>query len=350
MARLYAIFLIHCPKNFSVIQMARFGLELVPDTSIDKLTSYAVSAEDAGFDNIWVTDHYNNHNVYIVLEAMAASTDTVKMGPGITNPYLVHPAWTASAIASLNEASNGRAILGLGPGDKMTLDVLGIDRDRPLGKVREATEVIRKLLRERRVTYEGDHFKLTGASLRNRPEGDIPIYLGAQGPKMLELASSLGDGILINASHPRDFEYAFNYIEKGATSANRDIANIDVAAYTCISIDHDVNNAKKKALPVVAFIVAGSPKQVLSRHEIPDGNVAKVVNAMAAGDFSGAFNSVTDEMIDAFAIVGTPADCAARIEKLLDTGVTQFVVGSPIGPKKSAAIKLFAEEVIPQFK
>ena len=106
------------------------------------------SAEEAGFNNIWVTDHYNNHNVYIVLEAMAASTEKVKMGPGITNPYLVHPAWTASAIASLNETSNGRAILGLGPGDKMTLDILGVGRDKPLGKVREATEVIRKLLRE----------------------------------------------------------------------------------------------------------------------------------------------------------------------------------------------------------
>lgn len=330
--------------------MVQFGLELVPDTSIDKLTNYAISAEDAGFDNIWVTDHYNNHNVYIVLEAMAASTEKVRMGPGITNPYLVHPAWTASAIASLNESSNGRAILGLGPGDKMTLDALGVGREKPLGKVREATEVIRKLLTEKRVSYDGTHFKLTGASLRNRPEGDIPIYLGAQGPKMLELASSIGDGILINASHPKDFAYAFKHIEKGAYSADRDLANIDVAAYTCISIDYDVNKAKRKVLPVVAFIVAGSPKQVLSRHEIQNEDVSKVKNAMASGDFTGAFNSVTEEMINAFAIVGTPADCTSRIERLLDSGVTQFVAGSPIGPKKSVAIKLFAEEIIPHFK
>jgi 5,10-methylenetetrahydromethanopterin reductase len=330
--------------------MVQFGLELVPDTSINKLANYATSAEEAGFDNIWVTDHYNNHNVYIVLEAMAASTEKVKMGPGITNPYLVHPAWTASAIASLNETSNGRAILGLGPGDKMTLDILGVGRDKPLGKVREATEVIRKLLREKRVSYDGAHFKLTGASLRNRPERDIPIYLGAQGPKMLELASSIGDGILINASHPKDFEYAFKHIEKGTNIANRDLANIDVAAYTCISIDYDVKKAKKKVLPVVAFIVAGSAKPVLNRHEIQEEDFTKVKNAMASGDFARAFNSVTDEMVNAFSIVGTPAECTTRIEKLLESGVTQFVAGSPIGPKKSVAIKLFADEVIPQFK
>jgi 5,10-methylenetetrahydromethanopterin reductase len=297
-----------------------------------------------------VTDHYNNHNVYIVLEGMAASTEKAKMGPGITNPYLVHPAWTASAIASLNETSNGRAILGLGPGDKMTLDVLGVGREKPLGKVREATEVIRKLLREKRVSYDGTHFKLKGASIRNRPEGDIPIYLGAQGPKMLELASSIGDGILINASHPKDFEYAFKHIEKGVNSVNRDLANIDVAAYTCISLDYDLKKAKQKVLPVVAFIVAGSPKPVLNRHEIREDDVSKVKNAMASGDFTGAFSSVTDEMINAFSIVGTPAECTSKIERLLESGVTQFVAGSPIGPKKSTAIKLFADEVIPQFK
>ncbi len=329
----------------------KWGIEFVPDSAIEKVVNFIKLAEDAGFHYAWITDHYNNRNVYVTLTVAALQTSKINLGPGITNPYVINPAWTASAIASLHEVSGGRAVLGIGPGDKATFNTLGIEWQKPLTAVREAVATIRRLLRGELVKSKGQVFKYAGAKLSYRPQGEIPIYIGAQGPKMLRLAGEIGDGVLINASHPRDFEYAIKMIKEGAEKANRDIKSIDVAAYTCFSISEDYEVAKEKAKQVVAFIVAGSPPQVLERHGIsPD--VADIIRghiAKGPKGFVDAFNAVTDEMVDAFAIYGRPEDVVEKINQLLKVGVTQVVVGSPIGPKKKNAIRLIKEKVFPHF-
>lgn len=99
----------------------KFGIEFVPQEPLDKLIKLAKLAEEVGFEYLWVTDHYNNKNVYETLALIAKETSTIKLGPGVTNPYVRHPAITASAIATLDEISDGRAVLGMGPGDKKLL-------------------------------------------------------------------------------------------------------------------------------------------------------------------------------------------------------------------------------------
>lgn len=327
--------------------MVKFGIEFVPDTHPQKIVGYSTLAESGGFDYVWITDHYNNRNPYVVLTAIALSTSKINLGPGVTNPYVVNPAWTASAVASLDEVSGGRAVLGLGAGDKVTLSSLGIPFKRPLSAIMESVEVVRMLWRGEAVKYKGKAVELNGARLSYRPARDIPVFIGAQGPKMLRLAGRIGEGVLINASHPRDFELAMKEIERGADDANRRLSDIDVIAYASFSCDFDAEEAKRKVTPVVAFIAAGCPPQVLERHRIPVDDVSKIGGALARGNFSGAFDAVTDKMVEAFSIYGTPRDCIEKIETLTKIGVTQVVVGSPIGPKKKKAINLIAREVIP---
>lgn len=329
--------------------MMKFGIEFVPDTSIDKIIGYSKLGEEGGFNFLWITDHYNNRNTYIVLTAIALSTDSISLGPGVTNPYVVNPAWTASAIASLDEVSGGRAMLGLGAGDKVTLASLGIPFTKPLSTIRESVEVMSRLLKGEAVKYEGRVLKFNGARLSHQPKRHIPIYVGAQGPKMLRLAGKIADGVLINASHPKDFQLAIKEISKGAEEGERDIEKIDVVAYTSFSCDEDPKKAKKKVAPVVAFIAAGCPQQVLERHNIPLEDAARIGKALAKGNFGEAFSSVTDLMVDTFSIYGTPEDCIAKISALSKMGVTQLVVGSPIGPKKKKAIDLISREVVHSF-
>ena len=88
----------------------KFGIELLPNTNVDKIEKYAKLAEENGFHYVWVTDHYNNRNVYVVLSLIAKATTKVLIGTGVTNPYHMNPAVIASAIATINEISNGRAI------------------------------------------------------------------------------------------------------------------------------------------------------------------------------------------------------------------------------------------------
>ncbi len=104
----------------------KFGIEFVPADPALKIAYYAKLSEQQGFDYVWITDHYNNRDVYSTLTVLALNTNSIKIGSGVTNSYTRNPAITASSIASIAEISGGRAVLGLGPGDKATFDAMGI--------------------------------------------------------------------------------------------------------------------------------------------------------------------------------------------------------------------------------
>jgi len=126
--------------------------------------------------------------------------------------------------------------------------------------------------------------------------------------------------------------------------------DVDVAAYTSFSVHEDVKKANKAAVPVVSFIVAGSPAQVLQRHGIDVNKAIEIKDALKANDWGRAFSGVTPEMISAFSVCGTPDMCIERIAELLKSGISQFVVGSPIGSNVREAINLISQKIIPHFE
>ena len=311
----------------------KFGIEFVPQIPLDELVRLVKLAEDVGFEYAWITDHYNNKNVYETLALIAANTETIKMG---TNPYVRSPAISASAIATIDEISEGRATFGIGPGDKATFDALGIEWTKPVSTIKAAIADINTLLAGEKT--EG------GAALGGvkAVQEHIPIYMGAQGPKMLETAGEIADGVLINASNPKDYEAAMPMIKKGIGDQAKDF---DVAAYTATSIGPDSEAAKNAAKIVVAFIAAGSPPQVIERHGLPEGFNTQMGEFLAQGNFGGAIGAVTDEALDAFSVCGTPDEFIPKIEALADMGVTQYVAGSPVGKNVEESIKLLGDVI-----
>ena len=314
----------------------KFGIEFVPQIPLDELVRLVKLAEDVGFEYAWITDHYNNKNVYETLALIAANTETIKMGPGVTNPYVRSPAISASAIATIDEISNGRATFGIGPGDKATFDALGIAWDKPVSTIKAAIADINTLLAGEKTE--------AGAALggAKKVQDHIPIYMGAQGPKMLETAGEIADGVLINASNPKDYEAAMPMIKKGIGDQAKDF---DVAAYTATSIGTDSEAAKNAAKIVVAFIAAGSPPPVIERHGLPEGFNEQMGAFLAKGDFGGAIGAVTDEALDAFSVCGTPDEFIPKIEGLAEMGVTQYVAGSPVGKNVEESIKLLGDVI-----
>ena len=314
----------------------KFGIEFVPQIPLDELVRLVKIAEDVGFEYAWITDHYNNKNVYETLALIAANTETIKMGPGVTNPYVRSPAISASAIATIDEISNGRATFGIGPGDKATFEALGIAWEKPVSTIKAAIADINTLL-------DGGKTE-AGAALggAKKVQDAIPIYMGAQGPKMLETAGEIADGVLINASNPKDYEAAMPMIKKGIGDQAKDF---DVAAYTATSIGPDSDAAKNAAKIVVAFIAAGSPPQVIERHGLPEGFNTQMGEFLAQGNFGGAIGAVTDEALEAFSVCGTPDEFIPKIEALADMGVTQYVAGSPVGKNVEESIKLLGDVI-----
>jgi len=323
--------------------MPTFGMEFVPNYPPKDLINYCKFAEDNGVNYLWITDHYNNRHVFEMLALLADKTTRIKMGTGITNTFTHSPADTATAIATLDELSDGRACCGIGPGDLSTLPKIGIPVEKPIARLVEAVAIMRTMWSGAPVnTPNNPVFKFQGASLAYKPkQKNIPVYIGAQGEKMIETAGKIGDGSLINASNPKDFKVAMPIINKAKGDKK-----FDVAACVAVSIDNDIKKAKGAVKPVAAFITAGSPPPILARHGLDPNVVATIKAALGKGDFKTAFGSVNDAMIDAFSIYGTPADINAKIDGLTSLGVTQIVVGSPIGPDRYNSIRLIGKYVI----
>lgn len=328
----------------------KFGVEFVPMNPYWKTSLLTMESEKSGFDHVWITDHYNNRNVYVSLTLAAMCTEKIKLGPGVTNPYMIHPVMTAQAVASLNEVAPGRVVCGIGVGDKTTLATVGVELQAPLSAIRDSVQIIREMTSGKASQLEGKAFKVSGARFFFKVGNPIPVYVGAQGPKMLALAGEIADGVLINASHKQDIENALKFVKEGAARTGRTMDKIDVTVYTSFSMAEDPAKAVKAATPVVGYIVAGAPQQLLEGHGISTQAAESIKNDIAKGKWKEAFGQVTPEMMDAFSICGTPDTCLEKIEELGKLGMTQFVAGSPLGPKVRRSIRTFGQQVIPRLK
>lgn len=329
--------------------MTTYGIEFVPgNVNVKQVVNYCKLAESKDIDYAWITNHYNNRHCYPTLAMIAANTTSLKMGPGIMNTFTDTPAAIASFMATLNEISDGRAVLGIGPGDLSTLPKLAIQGEKPVARLKEGVAVIRELLtgaevkKSGRIFFDYDGAKLTGVTLPGKK--GIPVYIGAQGPKMLELAGTDGDGSLINASNPKDFQAAIPIIKQAMEKAGR--KKHDVGAYTAMSIDSDEKKARNAAKIVAAFIAAGSPPPLLQRHGLDMGNVAKIKEALSRFDFKTVGGLVGDAEIDAFTIAGTPDTVKQKCDDLAKAGVTQIIFGSPLGPDMTNSIRLLGKYIV----
>jgi len=325
----------------------KFGVEFVPYLKLDVLVKLAQLVERLGFEQIWVCDHYHNRYVYPVLAQLALKTRRVMLGPGVTNPYLVHPIVTAAAVATLNEISRGRMLLGISAGDPFFLATVGIERRRPIKAVREATYIIRELLAGHRVRFTGELFSCRGAGLRFKPVNKIPIYIGGRQQRMLELAGSVADGALINASHPDDIRECIEYIEQGLRAGGRKPKAFDFVAYLPVSIGRDARKAREAARGVVAFVTSSAPRTSLERHGIGLDEVKSIRRLLTVGELKKARAMVTDRMIDAFSVCGPVEGLVSRVEELKRLGITRTVIGSPIGPEPAKAVQPIARALLP---
>jgi len=319
----------------------RRGVELTPERPVEDLAALAARAETSGFDAVVAACHYNNRDPFVALSRMAAATEDVRLGPGIANPYDVHPAKLAGQVATLDEVSGGRAVFGVGAGDRSTLANLGADRDRPLRRVLETFRVARRLWRGGRVDHDGT-FRARDAGLNFEPPGEIPVYVGAQGPDMLRMAGKHADGVLVNGAHPRDLAWASERVAEGLDARSPHHGSFETVAYASVSVAENPDAARAAARRPVAFIAAGAPPPVHQRHGLDPDRAERIGEAIGAGDFSRADDLVTDRMLDAFAVAGGVDDVAERVAELRQH-VDGVVAAAPLGPDPERAVDLAGE-------
>ena len=302
-----------------------FGIGIIPNNNLNEIIEISKLVEDVGFEYLWIADN-PNHNIFHILEKIAYETETIKIGPGVTNPYIKKPNELVHEIQHINQISKERAILGIGPGDKQTLDKLNIPWDSPIRTLQKSFETLSQINSQ-------------------NSKHEIPFYLEASSPKLLELGGKYTNGVLINASHPLDFENIFTHIEKGINSTEKDISKFEIIAYTTTSISKDIKIAKNASRILVTFIIAGSSPQVLEKHEVPLKIKNKVYSNLCKGNIGEAIRFINDDLIEQFSVTGTPDDIIMKINSLEKKGVTQYVAGPPIGKDVEESIRLLGEVI-----
>lgn len=330
----------------------KFGLRLIGYLGdIHQLVRLAVQAEQAGFDYVWFPHDTFLANTWVITSAVASQTSRIQIGTVGTNPYTTSPAEIATYIATLDELSAGRAVLGLGLHTEKMVEWTGIDASDYLVRTREAVDIIRALLRGEVVDYRGEAFQWTEQCyLRFKPYRDeVPIYICAFGAEYLALSGAIGDGSLPMITPPESAGYMVSEITAGAVAAGRDPGDVDIAGCSWLSLAVDRVEATEVLRKMIAYFGPYLEAPALATIDLAPGDFREISELVEAGQYEAAAALVTDEMTD-LAIRGTPEDVIRRIESLAGMGVTQVSLGGPLGPDPGEAIRLMGEHVIPYFK
>ena len=330
----------------------KFGLRLIGYLgNTRELVRLAVLAERAGFDFVWFPHDTFMGNTWVITSAVATQTSRILIGSVGTNPFTTSPAEIATYVATLDELSAGRAVLGLGLHTEKMVEWTGVDASDYLVRTREAVEIIRALLRGEVVAYQGEAFRWTEQCyLRFEPFRDeVPIYVCAFGTQYLALSGAIGDGSLPMITPPESAAYMVSAITAGARDAGRDPAEVDIAGCGWLSLSSDRGEATNVLRRMVSYFGPYLETPALATIGLTSEDFRAINQLVIAGRYEEAECLVTDEMTD-LAIRGTPEDVIRRIETIADMGITQINLGGPLGPDPAEAIRLMGETVIPYFK
>lgn len=305
-----------------------FSAEIVPKDPLWKIDLVARILAGMGISGVWLSEHTHNRSSFITASHLLRSVGRIWIGVGVINPYTINPFVIAQLTASLTEIGPGRVRIALGAGDKTALESIGVERAKPLERVRQAVAVVKQILRERRFAAEN-----VSGRIDFNPRSYAPVYVGAQGPKMLRLAGEVGDGVLVNYSDLDDLRWAYTIVAEGITESGRRLEDVDVAAYLTISVDEDIDKAAKTAAPYAAYILCGLPDHLVEKLDLKEESLRKISEAVKRADWPALYEVLTLDLIKRFAIVCRPSSLRALLEEVLEIGYRQIVLGAPLGPR-----------------
>lgn len=313
-----------------------------------ELLRYGVLAEECGFDSVFVSDHLQpwrhdgGHAPFSMswLGALGARTSSITMGTSVLTPtFRYHPGVVAQAFATLGCLYPGRVVLGVGTGESMNEVPLGIQWPEPkerFARFREAVALIRRLWAEDRVTFEGMYYRTENATIYDRPETTVPLYLAGSGPAATRFAGRVGDGyITTSGKDPALYtDLLLPAVREGADKAGRSVADLDMMIEVKVSFDRSLEDAMAAtrfwgALGLSAEQKAGVEDPV---------EMQRLADALTVEQTAKRFIVSTD-----------PDEHVAAISRYVDLGFTHLVFHAP-GPDQEKFLRLYGSEILPRLR
>ena len=327
-----------------------FGITIKPDMPIERIVALTRQAEGAGFDYGWIFDsHILWLDPYPLLTLMASNTRKMRLGTCVTNPATRDITVTASLFATLDLISGARMQLGIGRGDS-SRRVLG---KKPVGAgdLERAVKTFRELTAARQIEYDGQPTRISWAT------GSPPVWIAGYGPKVLDLAGRVGDGVILQFADPDLIAWCLDFVKKGAEAAGRDFRKIEVMAAAPVWVSDDLKLARERVRWFPA-LVSNHVLDLISRYKPEDLPPALTSYVRDRGHYdyqehcevdSHHSKFVSDEVVDRFCVVGPAAAHRDKLRELASIGVTQFNVYLMCGEEEDT-LETYKKEVLPALR
>lgn len=301
-----------------------------------EITELTQFAESSGYNSVWIPEAWGR-DAFTFLAFLAAKTNTIKLATGIVNVFSRSPAVVAQSIASLDDLSSGRAVLGLGAsGRRVVEEWHGVKFEDTLRRTREYVDVVRLILAGDRADYEGQIFSLHGFSLGfNPPRKAIPVYIASLGPAAVRLTGEIADGWLPIFANESILNLGREWLTEGLERSGRSPVEVAVAAYIPTLLGDGAAVLLRRH---IAFYV-GAMGSYYHRLMVRSGWAAeadRIRDAWRRGEARPAIEFVTDEMLEALTITGAPSDARRRLRDFRAHGVTEPVLAMPLGATPGA--------------
>jgi 5,10-methylenetetrahydromethanopterin reductase len=311
--------------------------------------AYVRYAEERGFEAVWQAESRLVREATVPMAAFAAVTDRIKVGSGVVNNWTRNPALLAATFSTLDDLAPGRVLLGIGAWWDPLASKVGIQRTRPLQAMRETVTAVRALLHDETVTFDGEFVHLDGVELdyvhQERRPKDVPIYIGATGMKMMELAGEIADGVVLNylVSPTYDAD-AMEHLAVCAERAGRSVDDVDRPQLIVCSLSEDRDEALDAARELITQYLGQQP-HIMKASGVPQALLDEIGQVLTwpatAEQVAAASELVPDEIVQMLAAAGTPDECRAKVAEYVEAGCTCPIL-YPLGPDVRLMIDTFA--------
>jgi probable F420-dependent oxidoreductase len=332
--------------------MDRIGIAVSGGPNPAEVVDLVVLAESLGYDSAWIAEGHGGDQ-FALLAACAMRTSRIRLGTSISSVFVRTAPTIAMAASSLADLSDGRFILGLGSSHKAQVEPEhGVVYTKPLTRTRETVAIVRRLIRDGRVQFDGQTVRIESFDLWYAPrQRDVPVYLSAVFAKGIALCGEVADGIILTRSTLTTASAVREQLATAARQAGRDPDRIEVTTLLPTSVA-DTREAALAALrPGLAFYAGFFPRynRMMAEHGFA-AEAAAIAEAWKCGDRDAAERAVSDAMIDATSIAGTPEQCRARVEAYRQSGIdlpiiSPFARGSDARARFEAAIRACAPAI-----
>jgi 5,10-methylenetetrahydromethanopterin reductase len=333
----------------AVTSEGRVALYLQDKHPIRDAIAYVRHAEERGFEAVWQAESRLVREATVPMAAFAATTERIKVGSGVVNCWTRNVGLMAATFVTLDDLAPGRVMLGIGAWWEPLASKVGVRRERPLQAMREYVQVVRRLIAMENVTFHGEFVDVTDIEIDivhgDRSPREVPIYIGATGMRMMELAGEIADGVLLNyLVGPAYNATAMEHLAAGAARAGRTVEDVDRPQLIVCSLDEDRGVALDRARELVTQYLGQQP-HIMKASGVDQGlldEIGKVLTWPAGPEeIRGAMALVPDEVVQMITASGTPDECRAKVREYVEAGCTCPIL-YPLGDDVRAMIDAFA--------